>query len=337
MGIVEQFWFRLKSIVDYSIYFDEEEDEVPMEENVPVPNYVPVERRNRDPELEYPVERVCQHRFNEENEVEFLLKWEGYDAESNSWELYANCKCYPLLMRYIESIMDENVLRTLTGAVDVDVVEHHITQHGVQLCKLYKDLGLKIQHEELDEQWELVQELEQREQERVQEQDRELEEQDRELEEQDRELEEQERRMIRNLEEMEELEEDLEREQVREMEQEREVRGREVREEQQQPREVREEQQQRVQLSRGEKRRLKSIKCSKWHISAMGPSRADVAQRAEIYVQFRVLQRKMDKVADATTASPTPFSANHSYLASSLPALAESIRRTDMDGCGITR
>ncbi|EFX64118.1 hypothetical protein DAPPUDRAFT_118534 [Daphnia pulex] len=74
--------------------------------------------------------------------------------------------------------MNDNILRSLTGEVYFDVGQLEVTQHDVQLAKLYKDLEQKIQQEEVEEQWELFGELEQ-DQERKQEQERELEEQQR--------------------------------------------------------------------------------------------------------------------------------------------------------------
>ncbi|RWR98698.1 heterochromatin protein 1-like protein, partial [Dinothrombium tinctorium] len=47
---------------------------------------------------EYAVEMILAKRFNcKENRVEYLVKWEGFDHEENSWEPEGNLNCDQLL------------------------------------------------------------------------------------------------------------------------------------------------------------------------------------------------------------------------------------------------
>ena len=64
---------------------------------------------------EYLVEKVIEKRITAKGNIEYLIKWEGYDEKENSWEPIENLGCEDLIQEYeaaaetSEDIYDPNV------------------------------------------------------------------------------------------------------------------------------------------------------------------------------------------------------------------------------------
>ena len=51
-------------------------------------------------EEEYAVEKILGKRKNKKNQVEYLIKWQGYDSSENSWESVKNLNCPDLVKEF---------------------------------------------------------------------------------------------------------------------------------------------------------------------------------------------------------------------------------------------
>ena len=61
---------------------------------------------------EYLVEKVIEKRLTAKGKIEYLIKWEGYDEEDNTWEPKENLRCEDLIQEYeatSQDIYDPNV------------------------------------------------------------------------------------------------------------------------------------------------------------------------------------------------------------------------------------
>ncbi|XP_025421049.1 chromobox protein homolog 5-like isoform X2 [Sipha flava] len=47
----------------------------------------------------YPVEKIVNHR-RMDGKLEFLIKWEGFPDEYNTWELESKLFCHDLISKY---------------------------------------------------------------------------------------------------------------------------------------------------------------------------------------------------------------------------------------------
>ena len=79
---------------------------------------VPCPREEEDIEVcssslsddEYRVEQILDYRLNSENlRIEYLIKWEGYSSEHNSWEPKENCNCPDKEDRYWSGVMNNKL------------------------------------------------------------------------------------------------------------------------------------------------------------------------------------------------------------------------------------
>lgn len=66
---------------------------------------------------EFMVEKVVARRFNQKKRVfEYLLKWEGYPPEQNTWEPADNMSaCVHLIKQYEETLMKNGSASTSAG------------------------------------------------------------------------------------------------------------------------------------------------------------------------------------------------------------------------------
>jgi hypothetical protein len=66
----------------------------------------PIAERDKTPTVEeYEVEKIAGRRTNSEGETEYLVKWQGYDENENTWEKTTNLHC-PELVRAFEGTTD---------------------------------------------------------------------------------------------------------------------------------------------------------------------------------------------------------------------------------------
>merc|ERR1712126_632040 len=58
-------------------------------------------------EEEYKVEKVLDKRKTKGGKLEFLIKWEGYPDEDNTWEPEENCDCKELIEEFHKNYQDK--------------------------------------------------------------------------------------------------------------------------------------------------------------------------------------------------------------------------------------
>jgi len=92
-----------------------------------------------DIEEDFVVEKIVGKRFNhKKRQVEYLLKWEGYPPEQNTWEPLSNLTtCKSLLQEYERTAgqNDKGSNSKLTGVLKRDSMPAHVKLHNSNSSK----------------------------------------------------------------------------------------------------------------------------------------------------------------------------------------------------------